>query len=164
VKAEMDYSPGIINIDRAERIMTISTDKDEHFTEAIELNEIEYEDIPGLVTNKITIRGVNIQAKQAMLYTLWFWKSATHASSDLNEDSYRDFVNLDVATSGKRIADSGQWYLQSSNLCILYEDDDPPTAEGYYTLHLGLMVSAGSGKSAAPDGACQLDIMFSPRL
>jgi len=164
VKAEMDYSPGIINIDRAERIMTISTDKDVHFTGAIGLNQIEYEDIPGLVTNKITIRGVNIQAKQAMLYTLWFWKSATHASSDLNEDSYRDFVNLDVATSGKRIAGSGQWYLQSSNLCILYEDDDPPTAEGYYTLHLGLMVSAGSGKSAGSDGELQLDITYSPRL
>jgi len=164
VRAEMDYSPGIINIDRAERIMTISTDKDEHFTGEIGLNQIEYEDIPGLVTNKITIRGVNIQAKQARLYTLWLWKSSTHADSDLDEDSFRDFINLDVSTSGKRIAGSGQWYLQSSNLCILYEDDDPPTAEGYYTLHLGLMVSAGSSKSAAPDGACQLDITYSPRL
>jgi len=160
----VDYSPGIINIDKAERIMTISTDKDVHFTEAIGLNEIEYEDIPGLVTNKITIRGVNIQAKQAMLYTLWLWKSATHASSDLDEDSFRDFINLDVSTSGKRIAGSGQWYLQTSNLCILYEDDDPPTAEGYYTLHLGLMVSSGSGKSAGEAGACQLDITYSPRL
>ena len=164
MKAEMDYSPGIVNIDRAERIMTISTDKDEHFTGEIKLNEIEYEDIPGLVTNKITIRGVNIQAKQARLYTLWLWKSSTHADSDLDKDSFRDFINLDVATSGKRIAGSGQWYLQSSNLCILYEDDDPPTAEGYYTLHLGLMVSAGSGKSAAPDGSVQLDITYSPRL
>ena len=160
----MDYSPGIINIDKAERIMTISTDKDVHFTEAIGLNEIEYEDIPGLPTNKITIRGVNIQAEEAMLYTLWLWKSSTHADSDLDEDSFRDFINLDVATSGKRIAGSGQWYLQSSNLCILYEDDDPPTAEGYYTLHLGLMVSSGSGKSAGEAGQVQLDIMFSPRL
>jgi len=160
----VDYSPGVINIDKAERIMTISTDKDVHFTEAIGLNEIEYEDIPGLPTNKITIRSVNIQVKQPMLYTLWLWKSATHASSDLNEDSFRDFINLDVSTSGKRIAGSGQWYLQTSNLCILYEDDDPPTAEGYYTLHLGLMVSSGSGKSAAPDGELQIDISYSPRL
>ena len=160
----MDYSPGVINIDKAERIMTISMDKDVHFTEAIGLNEIEYEDIPGLPTNKITIRSVNIQVKQPMLYTLWLWKSATHASSDLNEDSFRDFINLDVSTSGKRIAGSGQWYLQISNLCILYEDDDPPTAEGYYTLHLGLMVSSGSGKSAAPDGELQIDISYSPRL
>ena len=158
----MDYSPGVINIDKAERIMTISTDKDVHFTEAIGLNEIEYEDIPGLPTKKITIRGVNIQAEEAMLYTLWLWKSSTHADSDLDADSFRDFINLDVATSGKRIAGSGQWYLQSSNLCILYEDDDPPTAEGYYTLHLGLMVSSGSGKSAGAN--IQIDISFSPRL
>ncbi|RLG34406.1 hypothetical protein DRN97_02535 [Methanosarcinales archaeon] len=158
----MDYSPGIINIDRAERIMTISTDKDVHFTGAIGLNQIEYEDIPGLPTNKITIRGVNIQAEEARLYTLWLWKSSTHANSDLDVDSFRDFINLDVATSGKRIAGSGQWYLQSSNLCILYEDDDPPTAEGYYTLHLGLMVSAGGSKSAGKN--IQIDIMFSPRL
>jgi len=162
VKGEMDYSPGIINIDRAERIMTISTDKDVHFTGAIGLNQIEYEDIPGLPTNKITIRGVNIQAEEARLYTLWLWKSSTHANSDLDVDSFRDFINLDVATSGKRIAGSGQWYLQSSNLCILYEDDDPPTAEGYYTLHLGLMVSAGGSKSAGKN--IQIDIMFSPRL
>ena len=162
MKGEMDYSPGIINIDRAERIMTISTDKDVHFTGAIGLNQIEYEDIPGLPTNKITIRGVNIQAEEARLYTLWLWKSSTHANSDLDVDSFRDFINLDVATSGKRIAGSGQWYLQSSNLCILYEDDDPPTAEGYYTLHLGLMVSAGGSKSAGKN--IQIDIMFSPRL
>ena len=162
MRAEMDYSPGIINIDRAERIMTISTDKDEHFTGEIGLNQIEYEDIPGLVTNNITLRGVNIQAKQARLYTLWLWKSSTHADSDLDEDSFRDFINLDVSTSGKRIAGSGQWYLQSSNLCILYEDDDPPTAEGYYTLHLGLMVSSGSGKSAGDN--IQIDITYSPRL
>ena len=160
----MKFNPRVISVDKAEQILTISTDKDVHFTEAIGLNEIEYEDIPGLPTNKITIRGVNIQAKEPMLYTLWLWKSSTHADSDLDEDSFRDFINLDVATSGKRIAGSGQWYLQASNLCILYEDDDPPDANGYYTLHLGLMVSSGSGKSAGEAGQVQLDIMFSPRL
>jgi len=145
-------------------IATISTDKDEHFTGAIGLGEIEYEDIPGLIANKVEIINVNIQAKQALLYTLWFWDSATHADTDLDEDTFRDFINLDVATSGKQIGGTGQWYLQSSNMCILYEDKDEPTSDGYYTLHLGLMVSSGSGKLEGEAGQVQLDITYTPKL
>ncbi len=155
---------GIVNIDRSEGVLTLSTDKDVHFTGAIALNAIEYEDIVGLTTNKITIKGVNIQAQEAMFYTLWLWKSIGHANVDIDVDSFREFVNLDVATSGKRIAGAGQWYLQTTGLNILYEDDDPPSTTGKYTLHIGLMVSAGAGKSAGAAGECQLDISYSPRL
>lgn len=153
---------GIVNIDRSEGVLTLSSDKDAHFTEAIALNAIEYEDIVGLTTNKITIKGVNIQAQEAMFYTLWLWKDSGHANVDIDVDSFREFVNIDVATSGKRIAVANQWYLQSTGLNILYEDDNDPTAEGLYTLHCGLMVSAGAGKAAGAN--IQIDISYSPRL
>ncbi len=154
---EYPYHPGSINIVRGERIETIVSDKDVHFTGAIALNAIEYEDIEGLVSNKIRIREINIQAQEARLYTFWVWKDSGHANPDLDVDSFKDFVNLDVATSGRRIAGAGQYYLQSSGLDINYEDADED-----YTLHCGLMVSAGAAKSAGAN--IQIDVSYSPRL
>jgi len=151
--------PGIVSIDRGERIQYLSSDKDTHFTEAIALNAIENENISGLLWNKITIREINIQAKEAMLFTVWFWGSSTLEDTDLDVDSYREFVNLDVSTSGKRIGLANQYYLSSSNLHILYEDSD-----GTFTLHCGLMVSAGAGKTAGVLGEIQIDIGYTPRL
>lgn len=160
----MDYNPGVINIDKAERLMLISSNVNTHFTEAIALNAIEYEDIDGLITSKINIRGIYIQCKEAMLYTLWLWKDSGHANADLNVDSNKDMINLDVGTSGKRIAGAGQWYLPLTGLTVSYEDTESPSAAGAYSLHCGLMVSSGAGKSAGVPGEVQIDISYSPRL
>ena len=160
----MDYNPGVINIDKAERLMLISTNVNTHFTEAIALNAIEYEDIDGLIASKINIRGIYLQAKEAMLYTLWLWKDSGHANADLNLDSNKDMINLDVGTSGKRIAVAGQYYLPLTGLTVSYEDTESPGVAGTYKLHCGLMVSSGAGKSAGVPGEVQIDISYSPRL
>ena len=155
---------GIVDIKKSEEIEILSSDKDEHFTEAIALNAIEYEDIDGLIASKINIRGIYLQAKEPMLYTLWLWKDSGHANTDLNLDSNKDMINLDVGTSGKRIAVAGQYYLPLTGLTVSYEDTESPSAAGTYSLHCGLMVSSGAGKSAGVPGEVQIDISYSPRL
>ena len=155
---------GIVDIKKSEELEILSTDKDLHFTEAIALNAIEYEDICGFITSKVNIRGIYLQAKEAMLYTLWLWKDSGHANVDLNLDSNKDMINLDVGTSGKRIAGAGQWYLPLTGLSASYRDTEDPCAAGTFALHCGLMVSSGPGKSAGIPGEVQIDIVYSPRL
>ena len=155
---------GIVDIKKSEELEILSSNKNSHFTGAIALNAIEYEDIDGLVASKINIRGIYLQVKEAMLYTLWLWKDSGHANTDLNLDSNKDMINLDVGTSGKRIAGTGQYYLSLTGLTVSYEDTEPPSAAGKYKLHCGLMVSSGAGKSAGVPGEVQFDISYSPRL
>ena len=155
---------GIVDIKKSEELELLSSDKDLHFTDAIALNAIEYEDIDGLITSKINIRGIYLQGKEAMLYTLWLWKDSGHANADLNLDSNKDMINLDLSTSGKQIAGAGQYYLPLTGLTASYEDTESPNAAGRYSLHCGLMVSSGAGKSAGVLGEIQFDISYSPRL
>lgn len=155
---------GIVDVKKSEELEILSTDKDLHFTEAIALNAIEYEDICGLITSKVNIRGIYLQAKEAMLYTLWLWQDLGHANVDLDLDSNKDMINLDVGTSGKRIAVAGQYYLPLTGLTVSYRDTENPCAAGTFSLHCGLMVSSGAGKSAGAAGEIQMDFVYSPRL
>lgn len=156
--------PGVTSIGRASETYILSTDKDLHFTGGIALNAIENETIDGLITDKIKITDINIQVDEARLYTLWLWKDSNYSDTDLDTDTFGGFINLDLATSGKQIAGAGQWYLDSANLAVKYEDTEPATANGTYQLHCGLMVSAGAAKPAGAAGEVQIDVYYSPRL
>lgn len=155
---------GIVDIKKSEELKILSTDKDLHFNDEILLNAIEYEDIDGLISSKISIRGIYLQAIEARLYTLWLWKDSGHANVNLNVDSNKDMINLDVGTSGKRIAGAGQWYLPLTGLTVSYEDTEAPSAAGTYKFHCGLMVSSGATKPAGVAGQVQIDLSYSPRL
>lgn len=147
------------SISRSERVLIISTDKDDHFTEAITQNNHEKESLTGLESDKIYIRGVNIQADQALKFRLIFWSKDTFENSDIDEDSFLDYVDLDLATHGYQIAGSGQYYLNSGDLAIVYEDKDE-TRE----LHMSLMNLGTTSKNAGASGEVQLDIKYGIRL
>lgn len=151
--------PGIISVDRGERSSKLISVGVTHFTDVIALNAIEYEDITGLLANKIYIRDVNIQCTSALAFRLWFWSTAGHANADLDVDGFEDFIELDMATNGEQIAGAGQYYYNDAGLNLMYEDED-----GTFTLHCGLQIFAGAGKLAHPAEVVQIDIKHTPRL
>lgn len=147
-------------ISKAEKIEIYSTDKDIHFTGQIIMNAHEEENITGLLSNRYMVRGVNIQSKQPLKYRLIFWSSDQFASTDLNLDYYIDDVELDMsAAPAFRINGANQYYLNSGDLAIIYEDFDI-TRE----LHISLQNESGPAKNAGVTGEVQLDIKMSPRL
>ena len=155
-----NLTPGVLSIDRGERVYTdLVSDKDTHFTDAIALDAIEYEDITGLRANKIFIRGINIQCSSALAFRFWLWDSDAHAAADLDTDTFLEFVELNMAVNGERIAGAGQYYLQATGLNIIYEDTD-----GTFELHCGLQIYAGAGKAASPGDYVQIDVYYTPRL
>lgn len=153
------------NIDRAdirkaEAIYILATDKDTHFTDAIVMNAHETENLTGLESDEIFIRGVNIQSIQDLNYRAIFWSSDSFEDTDLDTDAYLDHVDLDLtAAPAFRINTANQYYLDVSGLGIIYEDED-----GTNELHISIQNLSGVAKIAGATGAIQLDILYSPRL
>lgn len=158
----MDYNPGVINVDKPERLpIPISTDKNTHFTEALSQNEHEKEELPTLlVSNKISITGVNIISKQPLKYLLIFWSSSKYDDSDYDVNSFRDAVELDMSSyPAFQIENTGPYYLNVGDLVIAYNCKDED-----YTLRCSLMNLSGAPKNAGTAGEVQIDIKYSPRL
>lgn len=151
----------ITDIRKSERIYVLETDKDSHFTGSISQFNHETENITGLSDERVFIRGVNIQSDQPLKYRLIFWRKDTFADVDLNVDSYVDDVILDMSDADNtfRINNTGQYYLNISNLDILYEDEDSS-----HELHCSLQNLSSTSKIAGASGEVQLDIKYAPRL
>lgn len=149
------------DISKSEKISIIETDKDTHFTTSITQNNHETESLTGLSDNRIFIRGVNIQSDQPLEFRLIFWTKDSFANTDLDIDTYIDDVILDMSdkSSTFRIANTGQYYLNVSNLNILYEDKDS-TKE----IHCSLQNLSATAKNAGATGEVQIDIKYAPRL
>ncbi len=147
-------------ISKAEKIEIYSTNKDVHFTGAIVMNDHEKENLTGLLSNRYMVRGVNIQSDQPLKYRLIFWSSDQFDNTNLNLDYYIDNVELDMSIAPAfRINGANQYYLNSGDLAIIYEDFDI-TRE----LHISLQNESGQAKNAGVAGEVQLDIKMSPRL
>ena len=149
------------DISKSEKILIIETDKDSHFTGAITQFSHETENLTGLSDNKIFIRGVNIQSDQPLKFRLIFWTSDSFSDVDLDLDSYIDDVVLDMSDeqSTFRISSAGQYYLNISNLNILYEDEDSSNE-----IHCSLQNLSATSKIAGATGEVQIDIKYAPRL
>jgi len=149
------------DVSKAEKISIIETDKDTHFTGAISQYDHEEENLTGLTDNRIFVRGVNIQSDQNLKFRLIFWTKDTFADTDLNDDSYIDDVILDMSDSENtfRINNTNQYYLNVSDLNILYEDEDATNE-----LHISLQNLSPTDKAAGATGEVQLDIKYAPRL
>lgn len=149
------------DVSKSEKISIIKTDKDTHFTSAIVQFNHETENLTGLTDNKIFIRGVNIQSDQNLKFRLIFWTKDTFADTDLDLDTYIDDVILDMSdtTNTFRINNTGQYYLNVSDLNILYEDEDSSNE-----LHISLQNLSAVSKNAGATGEVQLDIKYAPRL
>lgn len=152
--------PNTISINRSEELFTISTDKDTHFTEEITLNNHETENLTGLISNKIYIRGINIQSKQPLKYQFIVWDKDTFSDTNINKDTYKEATELDMTSSPAfRIASAGQYYHNLSKLGVVYEDKDET-----YELHCSLQNFSTTAKNAGATGEVQIDIKYSPRL
>jgi len=147
-------------VNAAEKIEIVSTDDTVHFTGAIVQFDQEKENLKGLSGNRFTIRGVNIQSVQPLKFNLIFWSTSGFNNTDLNVDSFIDFVTLDMSASPTfRINSAGQYYLNVGNLEILYEDLDVTRQ-----LHISLQDLSAAPKNAGATGEVQIDIKMSPRL
>lgn len=145
---------------RGEEVLPLASDKDEHFTEAITMNNQETESIAGLLSNKIYIHGVNIQSVQALKYRLIFWWDANFDDTDIDVDSYAGHVELDMTSSPAfRIDSANQYYLDVGDLAFAYEDRDATNK-----IHCSLQNLSATAKIAGSSGAVQLDFKYSPRL
>ena len=149
------------NVSKSEKISILETDKDIEFTGTITQYDHETENLTGLTDNRIFVRGVNIQADQNLKFRLIFWTKNTFANTDLDEDSYIDDVILDMSDTENtfRINNTGQYYLNVSDLNILYEDKDATNE-----LHISLQNLSATDKAAGATGEVQLDIKYAPRL
>ena len=79
------------------RIRTIRSDKDSHFTESLAKNASESENLTGLVCNKIVIAGISVLAKQPLHYRLSFFSRDTLTDSDLDQDTFLGGVEIDLS-------------------------------------------------------------------
>lgn len=149
------------DVSKSEKISIVETDKDVEFTGLISQYDHEEVNLTGLTDNRIFVRGVNIQADQNLKFRLIFWTKDTFANTDLDEDSYIDDVILDMSDTENtfRINNAGQYYLNVSDLNILYEDKDASNE-----LHISLQNLSPTDKAAGATGEVQMDIKYAPRL
>lgn len=151
---------GRVDVHKSEKIETYSTVSTLHFTGAIALYGNETENITGLSSNKMTIKDINIQSMQPLIWLLQFYGSDGFDDTDLDADSYLSEIELDMTEEPAfRVNNAGQYKLNLNGLEILYEDYDKTNE-----LHLMLQNNSATSKISGTTGAVQLDIKVSPRL
>jgi len=147
----------IARSEKNEKYWSVST---LHFTDLIAMNNVEDENITGLLSNKYTIRGISIQSVQPLLFMLDFYGSDTFRSSDLDLDTYLGSVELDMSEyPAVQKNGAGQYYLDKNDLNILYEDYDYSKE-----LHVSIQNLSPVDKLAGSSGAIQIDFNMTPRL
>ena len=158
---ETEIPVATTTITRAEKIETYNSSGIFDFIAAVPINGMAIANItPPLLTNKYTIKGINIQSVQQIDFDLIFFSSAIFDTPGvLDTDTFLDSVELDMtAFPTFRINNLNQWRLAVSNLNILYEDIDLSN-----TLHVGLLNLGPIPKLAGVAGAVQIDFKMSPR-
>lgn len=151
-----------------EAIYTVVTASTQHFTGIINQNCWETENLTtntdgNPISNRITIKEVNIQSEANLHFVLWFFSTDGFYNSDVDLDSFAEWVNLDIPTLARRIDTNcdatlnTQYYLQISGLEILYSDEDESNE-----IHAGLQNISAVAKGAGD--AVQIDIRYSDRI
>jgi len=139
-------------------IYKLVTDKDTHFTGAILQNATEEENLTGLVSNRIRITGVAIQADQQLDFRVAFFRTDGFADTNLDLDTFQSEVELDLPSYGWRIAGAGQYYMVVNSLDIPYEDADKT-----YELHVALQNLSATAKNAGATGEVVVAIYYEER-
>jgi hypothetical protein len=125
----------------------IASDKDTHFSGALNQYTKEDESLPNLLGNKIRITGITIEADQALDFWVMFWKKDTFNNSNLNEDTFIGMVELDLSTYGQVVGGVGQYYMSLEDVNLDYEDADATNE-----LHCSLYNASATTKRSATDG------------
>lgn len=80
---------------------TIKSDSVKHFTDELEKNESEQENLSGLVSNNIIIRNVSINSLQPLHFRLEFYARDSFTDSDLDVDTFIGAVDFDIPEYGR---------------------------------------------------------------
>lgn len=137
---------------------TIRSDKDSHFTGAIDTNDTEEENLTGLISGKIKITSVVILSDQQLDYRVIFYSTDAFADTDLDVDSLIDEVELDLLSYGWRVSNTGKYCMVVTGLDIDYIDDD-----GSDELHVALQNLSSTSKTAGGDGEVILRFIYEER-
>lgn len=136
----------------------LRSDKDSHFTGAINQNATEEENLTGLIANKIRITGVSVQSDQSLDYKLIFFKTDGFADTDLDLDTFASEQEMDLPSYGWRIAGANQYYMAVDGLAIDYQDDDET-----HELHVALQNLSATAKNAGATGEVVVEIRYEVR-
>ncbi len=146
-EASASASTTEISVTITQRIHSLSTDKDTHFTGAIAQGAKEDENITGLLGDKIRLTGLTFQSDQPLDYYLMFWRTDGFDDADLDLDKFAGMVHVPLATSGKQVGGAGQYYYSIEGVNLDYEDEDE-TKE----LHVSLYNASATAKAAGAAG------------
>jgi|GEM_PF-3547506 len=133
----------------------IASDKDTHFTGALNQYAKEDENLTNLLGNKIRITGITIEADQALDFWVMFWNSDSFDNTDLDLSTFIGMVELDLSTYGQQVGGSGQYYLSLEKVDLDYEDDD-----GTQELHCSLYNASATAKNAGATGEVKLTFRY----
>jgi len=86
------------------------------------------ESTSGLISNKIIIKRVRVQADTQSQWEVWFWRTSRFDNTDMDGDGYSGHVSLTEPQA--TTAWSSRWYYDSGEVNIPYEDLD-----GRHTMH-----------------------------
>jgi len=133
----------------------VRTDKDTHFTGAINQNATEEENITGLASSKIIINSIAILSDQLLNYRVILFSQDTFDNADLDVDSFWGEIGLDLPSYGFQIAGAGKYYMAVTGLNIPYEDKD-----GSEELHIALQNLSATAKNAGATGEVVLEVHY----
>lgn len=143
--------------------LVLRSDKDSNFTGEIIQNAKEDENLTGLASNKVMIKAVRIEAKEALDFVVIFWSKDTFDDTDLDSDTFIEWVRFNLGgTTGVNVIRPGganQFYGSVTGLNIPYRDDDLSNE-----LHVSLMNLSASAKTAGAAGEVIIEIDYEIRL
>lgn len=141
-------------------LVTVRSDKDSAFTDAIAQNAQESENItlPGAFTagSRARLRSINVISLENLAWELWLFA---------NNRFITDVADIDLvfprgrwgwaATDGARIAGAGPYYYYIDGLDIAYQDLDM-----FQQLHIMLVNRSAAAKTAGANGAIVVELNF----
>lgn len=131
-------------------VRSLRSDKDTHFSGALQQYTSEEENLTGLIANKIIIKEAILLAKEQLNFRFWFAAKDSFDDSDMDADKLESYLDFDLVTNGVRYKNTGFYRLAltAENQGLLYYEDEDETKE----LHIALECLSSAGKSAGTAG------------
>lgn len=136
------------------QLLRLRSDKDSHFSNALNSNIMETEDLTGLQDSNIIIRRIAVQSDQLLTWGVLLWATDSADDADLDNDTFLGFVKFAQADA-IREGGSGQYYYPHIDLFIPYTD-----ADSSKELHVSLINLSGTAKTATTGGEVVLDFTY----
>lgn len=157
-EAASQTTPQEVTTTLAQKFYSVRSDKDDHFTGAIAQNAKEDENLTGLVSNRVRITGIALQADENLDFRVIFWRTDGFDNTDLDADKFCGEVEIDLPANGFQVGGANQYYLDVRGAMLDYEDEDETNE-----LHVSLQCLSAAGKSSGGSGEVTLEIYYEPR-